>query len=398
MGKDLNNNELGKGFSQRKDGRYEARAMINGYKIDLYNTDLSILRKQFEATKLRTLRNEKNIRPATTLQEWYGEWFENSKSKQLKSEPSKRAYDRKIRNTYIRLLGDKKIEYVSQMNIQNATNDLIESGYAVRTIRDALGGLSKCMDIAVVNRLIEVNPCTGIVVPGKNEKTKERRVLTQEEQKTFLNEVSSGYYYEVYKILLLTGMRAGELAGLQWQDVDFEKKVIKVSRSMQTAYIKGEKIEVLTTPKTQNSYRIIPFFEETAQCFHNWKKKQNDQRKRMGDRWRLKEEYGDLVFTTTLGSPVTRYILMHDLKKVVDDINAKEMYRAREEGREPVLFEHLHPHAFRHTFATRCFEKGMNPVVIQNIMGHANYSTTISYTHVLEDMRREEIKKVGNFL
>ena len=53
---------------------------------------------------------------------------------------------------------------------------------------------------------------------------------------------------------------------------------------------------------------------------------------------------------------------------------------------------------FRHTFATRCFEKGMEPLVVQSIMGHANYATTVSYTHVLEDMRRKEVEKIGKFL
>ena len=63
-----------------------------------------------------------------------------------------------------------------------------------------------------------------------------------------------------------------------------------------------------------------------------------------------------------------------------------------------MMFEHLHPHAFRHTFATRCFEKGLDPLFVQSIMGHANYATTVSYTHILDDLRQKEVQKVGNFL
>ena len=74
------------------------------------------------------------------------------------------------------------------------------------------------------------------------------------------------------------------------------------------------------------------------------------------------------------------------------------MNLAIREGREPRKFGHLHPHAFRHTFATRCFEKGIDPVVVQNIMGHANYDTTLGYTHVLENKTKEEVTKVGKFL
>lgn len=63
-----------------------------------------------------------------------------------------------------------------------------------------------------------------------------------------------------------------------------------------------------------------------------------------------------------------------------------------------MFFEHLYPHAFRHTFATRCFDKGLDPLFVQSIMGHANYATTMSYTHMLEEHRNQEIAKVGNFL
>ena len=96
MGKDLKGKDLGKGFSQRKDGRYEARAVINSVKIDLYDLNLSNLKKIFEKEKARVLRNEKNIRTNVTLLEWYEEWFEKCKSPQLKSEASRKTYNRKV--------------------------------------------------------------------------------------------------------------------------------------------------------------------------------------------------------------------------------------------------------------------------------------------------------------
>ena len=67
-------------------------------------------------------------------------------------------------------------------------------------------------------------------------------------------------------------------------------------------------------------------------------------------------------------------------------------------GGIPKKFERVHPHALRHTFATRCFEKGMTPRTVQEIMGHANYNTTVSYTHVLDDIKRKEAERLGDFL
>lgn len=399
MGKDLYGRELGRNFFQRKDGRYEARTVIDGKLVDVYSNDLKALAKEFENAKLLLLRDQRGYRPNLTLRAWYEEWFEKVKSPQLKSEVSRKAYDRRARNTFIRLLGDKKLKYLSQIDIQESCSILIdEENYSHRTVREGAGIVKECLDSAVANKVIDTNPCVGIRIRD-DDVIRERRVLTHEEQKIFLDEVSGDYYEEVYKILLLTGMRIGELSGLQWRDVDYSRKVVHIRRAMQTAYIDGEKILELTTPKTRNSVRDIPFFGETAQCFRSWREKQKVYHKKYADRWRGDEKkYGDLVFTTRYGSPVTRYVLQSHIKKVEMQINLKEATAAFMEGRDPVVFEHVHPHTFRHTFATRCFEKGMNPVVVQAIMGHANYSTTLSYTHVLDDLRNKEVEKIGDFL
>lgn len=397
MGTDLKGKNIGIGFSQRKDGRYEARATINNVKIDLYNMNLSQLKKDFEIEKAKVLRKEKGVRPNLTLQDWFDEWFENCKAPSLKNEQCKKKYKSKVNNTYCDLIGVKKIEQITQMNIQTATNDLIANGYQERTIREALRVLSDCMNVAVANRIIPSNPCIEINIKRCNIAPKERRVLSWWEQNTFLEETKNSYYYEPYCILLLTGMRIGEFSGLWWSDVDFENKCVHINRSLSSAYIDGRKIEELTTPKTINSYRDIPFFGETEALFKSWKEKQDIYKKKLGDRWRASSELGDLVFTSTMGSPVTRYVIVHDIKKIEDNYNLKETLRAYKESREPKLLGHIHPHAFRHTFATRCFEKGMDSLVVQDIMGHANYSTTVSYTHILEDKMREEVSKMGNF-
>ena len=398
MGKNLNGKEIGKGIGQRPDGRYEARATINGVKIHLYNMSLQELKKEFEAEKEKIIRGEVTEKSNTLLSDWYDEWFTKCKSPALTSDDSRKVYDRKIRNTYVRVLGEKIVNTISQLDIQNATNILSSEGYAKKSVKDALGGLRECFDIAIINKITTVNPCKGIIVADDLEISKERRVLSHWEQDLFLNEIKNSYYEEAYKILLTTGMRIGEFSALQWGDVDFDKKVINIQRSLMTAYVDGKKIMELTTPKTLNSYRAIPFFSETEALLKSWRKKQQMTKEKLGRRWRADEKFGDLVFTTTMGSPLTRYNIIHDLKKVETNIILKEQHLAAKEGREPRFFDHIHPHSFRHTFATRCFEKGMDPVVAQNIMGHANYSTTLSYTHILDDKKKAEANKVGEFL
>ena len=399
LGRDLNGKELGRGFNQRKDGRYQARASINGVKVVVIHPSLKELRVVFEKEKARVLREEKNLRPDLTFSDWYEEWFEKYKAPMLKSDVCRNAYGRKVRNTYVSILGGKCVDEITQMNVQEATNELYnERNYSPKSIKEALAIMSKCMDAAIANKIIYTNPCISVSMPRDLEPSKERRVLAHWEQELFLDETENSYYREPYRILLLTGMRIGEFSGLQWQDIDFERKVIKISRSMTAAYMDGEKILELNAPKTVNSFRDIPFFGNVEELLLEWRKKQEKYKKKLGSRWRIKSEFGDLVFTTTMGSPITRYNIVHDIRRVEQNIQMKEVERARQEGRPPRTFEHIHPHAFRHTFATRCFEKGLDPLVVQKIMGHSNYSTTISYTHVLQDKLKEAVERAGDLL
>ena len=92
-----------------------------------------------------------------------------------------------------------------------------------------------------------------------------------------------------------------------------------------------------------------------------------------------------------------------DVQKIQQEIDNRtlgvfqEAIEAVKENREPIEFKDLYPHAIRHTFCSRCFEKGMDAKVVQMLMGHQHYSTTIDiYTHVTETKFEEEIAKFGS--
>ncbi len=152
----------------------------------------------------------------------------------------------------------------------------------------------------------------------------------------------------------------------------------------------------LLAPRTHNSYRKIPFFGEAEKIFLQQKEKTDQLKKALGDRWRATGEYEDLVFVTTMGSPVLRYHAEKEIEKVVKEINEQEAFESVQEQRELHWFEDMYPHAIRHTFCSRCFEADMQPKVVQSIMGHQHYSTTIDiYTYVSETKYQEEIGKFG---
>mgnify|MGYP002508141101 CR=1 FL=1 len=140
-------------------------------------------------------------------------------------------------------------------------------------------------------------------------------------------------------------MRIGEVGGLMWSDIDFDNKCIHINRSLSCQYEYGKKMLRLTEPKTHNSYRKIPFFGEAEEMYLSQQKKVKELKKTLGSRWRGEEGCEDLVFVTTMGSPVLRYHAEKEIKKVVKEINLQESVQAVREQREPVVFEDMYPPA-----------------------------------------------------
>ena len=393
MSKDLKGRELPKGIYQRKDGRYEARAQINGIKIQLYNFNLKELKTEFEKRKEEARQGVDKKLSNITLDEWFEEWFTRYKVPKIK-ETSITPMKTKYRANFGRLIGNMKVAEIRNMDIQDVINTMQREGRATSSMRDALGRVRECLESAKNNRIISENPCFDITVPWENV-TKERRFLSQEEQNRFLQQVENNWYKEMFYIMFLTGMRIGEVGGLKWEDVDFKNKCININRSLSCQYESGVKTVRLTAPKTHNSYRKIPFMGEAEEMFLSQKKKQNKIKKELGKRYRSDGEFSDLVFVTSMGSPVFRHHAEKEVKKVVKAINEQEAFDSVREQREPHYFEDLYPHAIRHTFCSRCFQLNMNPKVVQKLMGHQHYSTTIDiYTHVMQDDIDSEVCKL----
>lgn len=393
MPKDLKGRELPKGIYQRKDGRYEARALINGIRIQLYNFNLKELKAEFEKRKEEAKQGVDKKLSNITLDEWFEEWFTRYKVPKIK-ETSITPMKTKYRANFGRLIGDMKVAEIRNMDIQDVINTMQREGRATSSMRDALGRVRECLESAKNNRIISENPCFDITVPWENV-SKERRFLSQEEQNRFLQQVEDNWYKEMFYIMFLTGMRIGEVGGLKWEDVDFKNKCIYINRSLSCQYDSGVKTVRLTAPKTHNSYRKIPFMGEAERMFLSQKKKQDKIKKELGKRYRSEGEFSDLVFVTSMGSPVFRHHAEKEVKKVVKAINEQEAFDSVREQREPHYFEDLYPHAIRHTFCSRCFQLNMNPKVVQKLMGHQHYSTTIDiYTHVMQDDIDSEVCKL----
>jgi len=386
--------KLPKGIRENN-GTYEARASINGEKIRVYGRDLEKLIGDFELAKEQARRNTELRSGEITLNEWFDKWFTSVKSKKIKETsvaPMRNNYNR----TFGFYLGTKKVNEIIPLDVQEALNAMEQNGIPKRAMRDALGRLKECMEFALGNQMIKSNPCVIVEVPWEYKKSKEEVALTQSEQDAFLEEMESSWYKELFFFMCLTGTRVGEVGGLKWEDIDFKNKVIHIRRALSCNYCNGVKREMLVSPKTVNSTRTIPFIGEMEAILLSQKEKQGALRKELGDRWRSKGELDGIVFTTGMGSPCSRYIVEKEIKKAIKRMREVEAVCAVRENRQPKEIRDFHPHSLRHTFATRCFEKKMEPKVVQSLLGHASISITLNiYTHVLENKMTEEISKFG---
>lgn len=380
---------------QKANGIYEARKTINGQTICLSNADLSQLIADFEQAK-KEAEYSINIHASDiTLDEWFEEWFSTYKVPVIK-ESSVYPMKLKYTGTFGAKIGTMKLREIRNIHIQKALKELKEDGKAASSLKEAVSRLRECLESAKNNQIIAVNPCFDIVVPWES-KPVYRRFLSVEEQNRFLEKARTEYswYYPMLMVMFLTGMRVGEVGGLRWEDIDFKEKKIYIKRNMYCQYENGNKIMRMSTTKTINSVREIPFLGNVEEMLQQQKKMQNQVKKSLGNRWRSDDgDMYDLVFTTTMGSPATRYIVERVINKIVKAINTEENFNSVKENRVPQLMEPVHPHAIRRTFCTRCFEADMNPKVVQKLMGHATYSTTIDiYTDVMKDKMDYETEK-----
>lgn len=398
MGKNLKGKELGKGLYQRADGLYEARAVIRGHKINLYSKDLKQLKLNFEAEKKRVTENIDLKRVDMSLMDWFEEWFEKYKVPVLK-ETSVRPMKNRFYKAFRETIGLMKLEQITNIVIQEQVNLAIAKGCALATVREVVGMLSQCLESAKRNRLISENPCFDLSLPRKPDRKVNQAFLTQDEQDEFLLMVHGQFYEEMFYVMFLTGLRIGELGALTWEDVNFKSKYIEVNKTLACDYECGVKTFKVTTPKTPSAYRKIPFMGEIEEKLKQQWIKQETLKQCLGSRWRSPSEFGDLVFTTNMGSPISRYVGEKAVAAVVKNINLNRKYIAKRDNKEFMEFPKISPHAIRHSFCSRCFEKGMNPKVVQRLMGHAYYSTTIDiYTHVVGEMFEQDISKFGNAL
>ncbi len=387
---------LPKGISKRADGRYQARFTFQGQRYTLYDRDLKTLQKKMADARYEMEHGIYLNSPHMTLNTFFETWLSEIKEHTVKANTIS-VYMEIYKVHIAPSLGKVQVSSINKLMVQRLLNNMSKNGLSPNTLAKTKAILYSIFKEAMENRMISHNPCENITI--KRDKT-ERRVLSSEEQKKFL-EVIRGSRYETLCILgLSTGLRIGELSGLRWSDIRFEEKTLTVERTYIYLHdVKNHQMkDEFHSPKTKNSCRTIRLLDSTIELLKNHRIKQEKEKTRMAEQWCPVPDGEDLVFTTKTGGPVRGLNVTETLNNYVKKINKKEELLAAKEHREPVIFERITPHTLRHTFATRAFESGIPPKVVQQILGHSSLEMTMDlYTHVTEDVQSKEIQKLAIF-
>lgn len=261
---------------------------------------------------------------------------------------------------------------VKALHCQNVLNQMIISNYKNSTIKMVRTTMKILFEDAVDNEIIVRNPVTKSVKCTQGKKSEEKTALTVNEQIAFLKSAKDSSYFLQYSFVLQTGIRIGELVALKWSDIDFENRILRISRT--TNQIDGEWI--VGTPKSKAGEREIPLTNEAISILNKIKenRKSNDV---------VPIQYHDFVFTSKKGTPIDNASYNSALRKIC----------------EKAEIPHISMHTLRHTFATRCIEAGMQPKVLQSILGHSSIDTTMDiYVHVMEDTKSRQMESVESAL
>ena len=367
------------GITLRKDGRYMWRFKYAGVTYSGYSRKLPDAKKALRNKRYEVEHGLYSKEKAILFDTWFIEWLNVYKRADCK-DSTINLYEN-VYNRYIKtVFGKKQVKNLRADMIQKFINKA--AAERSKTVASTINFLLyDSLRQAARNGIISKNPMDN-TTPPKFKESRKGKALSAEVERQFLDAAKDSYYYPLYRMASLTGMRIGEVLGLQWQDVDFEHGEIYITHTL--CYVPGRG-QYLDTPKSEASRRIIPMEKgsELYTLLKEWRSKQRLQKFKVGKYWQPLPGMEHIVFTSNHGTPHFDMNVRTDQRKIVAEMN------------EAGINIDCTFHTLRHCFATRCIENGMDPKVLQAILGHSTFAMTMDlYCDVMEDTKRKELSKI----
>lgn len=311
-----------------------------------------------------------------TLGEWLDLWLTVYMRHSLK-QSTYNSYDSYAKNHFKPALGCIRLTDLTTRMLQQFYNYKLEQeNLSPKTIRNLNLYLHKALGQAKIEGLVLSNPAEGVALPRTQRPQIE--ILTRDEQARLVQASYQHRYGVFIRLVLTTGLRLGELLGLQWCDIDFRTNKLHVQRTLNrlqkrdVATDSGPRTEiVIQEPKSENSKRTIPLLTPVVTDLLNWRRVQETDKHSVAG-------YSDSGFIVT--NPVGGFIEPRTFSDYYGQILDLAGLR------------HFTFHALRHTFASRALEQGMDEKTLSTILGHYSVSFTLdTYAHVLDDHLHQEM-------
>lgn len=386
MGKNLKGRECGKGISQRKDGKYTARFTgRDGSRRERHFKTLPEARNWLADAQYEDKHGKIIANADMTVDMWFQYWMENLICDLAPN--TKRNYQERYKHNIQPVIGSMRISDVKPMHCKVVLNrmDAIYAGSTIRQTYIAMGTMLRC---AVMNDIITKHPMDGVRYTKPVRAVNDIKFLTVEEQMAFLETAKHSHNYAQYALLLETGLRTAEMIGLTWDAIDWKKRTLTVNKTLEYRHQQG--YWRAGPPKTATSYRTIPLTDTAYQLL----RKCYDERSSRKE----SETLSQILEYVDRRTGEKNYLVMRDLVFV--------NFRTGEPSKNSSYDTHLYKlcdeakinrfcmHALRHTYATRAIERGMQPKVLQRLLGHSSIKTTMDrYVHVTDDSLTKAVQQ-----
>ncbi len=390
MGKDLKGKECGAGICQRKDRKYAARFLgRDGVRREKHFKTLAEAKNWLADAKYEEKHGLCTANADMSVDEWHTYWMENLICDLAPN--TRRNYQERYDKNIRPVIGRMKLGDVKPMHCKIILNRM-ESCYAGGTIKQAYIAMGTMFRSAVMNDMISRHPMDGVRYTKPVRAADDIKFLTVDEQEAFLKAAKRSHNYRQYALLLETGLRTAELIGLTWDAIDWKKHTLTINKTLEYRHSRG--YWRAGPPKTMKSYRTIPLTDKAYEIL----KSCYDERKTRKQSKMLNETILEYMDRRT---GETNYLVMKDLVFI--------NYRTGEPAKNSSYDTHLYKlcdeagikrfcmHALRHTYATRAIECGVQPKVLQQLLGHASIKTTMDrYVHVTDDSMVKAVKQFQN--
>ena len=300
--------------------------------------------------------------------DWLIQWLENY----IRMSVKVRTYERYrliIENHIKDKLGNMELDALTPLVLQSFITELLQrgnkmtdKGLSANTVNAVISVIQSSLKTAHLLGLTKEYTADKIKRPKLKEKPVECFSLA--EQKMIEQAILTGKKDKQYGIILClySGLRIGELIALQWNDIDFAKGVLIVSKSCHD----GKGGLIIDEPKTVTSRRMIPLPKQLLPILKLWKKRSDSP-----------------FVVSSNGKPVPVRSYQRSFELLLKKLN----------------IPHKGFHSLRHTFATRALECGMDVKTLSEILGHKNPTVTLNrYAHSLMEHKKEMMNKLGRLL